>query len=205
MREEEYKDTTENWNRRYENKEYSHLDTPGAAILYKTIALFANECYARTILDVGCGHGNLIKYLDKITLYTGVDISSVALEEAHKIPASYKKELKLGNFKTYPAVNFSPPLDTKTTYDLIVFSGVLAYIEILDNSRIEMITTYVDIHKPRHLVIQTLVPWHDFDLDRDILDKELFPKRYKLVHDKTLMLQIEQYSKRRILLLEVLS
>ncbi len=137
MREEEYKDTTENWNRRYENKEYSHLDTPGAAILYKTIALFANECYARTILDVGCGHGNLIKYLD--------------------------------------------------------------------NSRIEMITTYVDIHKPRHLVISTLVPWHDFDLDRDILDKELFPKRYKLVHDKTLMLQIEQYSKRRILLLEVLS
>ncbi len=66
-----------------------------------------------------------------------------------------------------------------------------------------MITRYVDIHKPNHLVITTPVPWYDLDLDRDILDNELFPIRYELVHDTTLMLQIEQYSKRRLLLLEV--
>ena len=114
MRPAEHKDNTEYWNSRYENEEYSYLDSPGAVNLYKTLAHFAREYHAHTILDIGCGRGNLLKYLDNIVLYTGVDISSAALEEAHKIPTSYKKELRLGNFKTYPAINFSPPLDTTT-------------------------------------------------------------------------------------------
>lgn len=205
MREQEHKDTTEYWDRLYDDNKYEYLDLPGAANLYKTLAHFAKECHAHTILDIGCGRGNLLKYLDNIVLYTGVDISSSALEEARKISTSFKKELKLGNFKTYPAVNFTPPLDKNTTYDLIYFSGILAYLKNVDNSRIEMITAFADIHEPHHLAIATLLPWHDLDLDRDILGTELFPKRYKLVHDKTLVLQIEQYAQRRILLLEVLS
>lgn len=75
---------------------------------------------AKSALDIGCGRGELLRQLkNKGLVVTGIDISSVAIEQAKKITNA---TLYLGNFE-----NFSFP--KKVKFDLIFVKFVLAYVE----------------------------------------------------------------------------
>ncbi len=80
------------------------------------------ECfpYAESALDIGCGRGELLALLkNKGLAVTGIDLSSVAVEQAKKIPGAI---LYLGNFE-----DFSFPKNVK--FDLVFVKFVLAYID----------------------------------------------------------------------------
>lgn len=112
------------WNREYANGDWTYLKTSPSErarsaliidVLYRT---YGN---GGTILDVGCGEGVLADYLhpDEHVLYTGIDISSTAIESA-------KNKSKSLTFKVTPAEDYH--LEGTTRFSTIIFNEVLYYL-----------------------------------------------------------------------------
>jgi len=74
---------------------------------------------ARSMLDVGCASGSLLRSSDGRYAYTGVDISPFAIEQAKGLSPS-------GTFEVGTAETFTP----KAQYDVIVLSEVLYYLTL---------------------------------------------------------------------------
>jgi 2-polyprenyl-3-methyl-5-hydroxy-6-metoxy-1,4-benzoquinol methylase len=95
---------------------------------YALIAGFAKVSQpAKSILDVGCGDGQLIDWVcrDNVQRYVGVDLSKVALEQA-RLAVTTQQCLARGidvRFEAADGMTYSP--DQK--FDAIVFNEVLYY------------------------------------------------------------------------------
>ena len=75
----------------------------------------------KTILDVGCGLGDLIDYLDKVT---GGDFNYIGIDIAEKLISSAKEKYSKPNVE-FHAGDIS--LDILNSVDISVLSGALSY------------------------------------------------------------------------------
>lgn len=78
---------------------------------------YAISRQARSVLDIGCGTGELLKYLPADTVYVGMDISPTAVETAR---ARYAHRLNA----EFHAANFREWRSPLAAYDCIVWAGI---------------------------------------------------------------------------------
>lgn len=72
------------WERAFQEGNWGFLDSESEYAHYSVVASFLQrrgEPY--TLLDIGCGFGSILKYLDlsRLTQYTGVDLAQSALDK----------------------------------------------------------------------------------------------------------------------------
>jgi 2-polyprenyl-3-methyl-5-hydroxy-6-metoxy-1,4-benzoquinol methylase len=104
------------------NNYYRGKPNKGYAPMVERLIVHSLEPYPKaTILDLGCGVGNNIKYLSEVwkdSVFTGVDISDVAIETAKsKVPS---------------AIFFCDSIehiDLINKYDIIFLIGVLEHLQ----------------------------------------------------------------------------
>jgi 2-polyprenyl-3-methyl-5-hydroxy-6-metoxy-1,4-benzoquinol methylase len=95
--------------------DWQQLDTPEQAIRYRYIATAIRSAEAESVLDIGCGEGVLLEYLNGDVVYTGIEPSALAAGRA-----------RLGRGTILHAQCEDVTLDS--TYDAIVFNEVLYYL-----------------------------------------------------------------------------
>lgn len=92
---------------------------------YKDIAKIVNEYKFERILEIGCGPGYTLEYLQNdrdITAYTGFDISYEAIKMC-------KNKIKNSNFEVFQdTIDNTESYLTKNNYDLVVAVDVIEHI-----------------------------------------------------------------------------
>ena len=113
----------EDWNKQLSGRLKSYLggtisiEARNMAVL--TLLRTVHPSVSR-VLDVGCASGSLLRSTMVRELdYTGIDISSVAIEEARRLSPE-------GKFLVAQLQDYNP----ETTYDAIIFSEVLYYLPV---------------------------------------------------------------------------
>jgi 2-polyprenyl-3-methyl-5-hydroxy-6-metoxy-1,4-benzoquinol methylase len=111
------------WENEFESGVWDHLDSldeMGHYLIIVGYVLHFRQKNGRvpTVLDIGCGHGQLYKYLATTGDYdyTGIDISSKAIEQAKL----------LSDNKKFIATDFDS-WTTDSAYDMIIFNESLCY------------------------------------------------------------------------------
>ena len=148
----------------YRNKKYwdaelagpraSYLESRGVAIrnTVMKVLIEQNAPSVRSLLDVGCARGELAKYVD-MDLYTGVDISNYAIEEAKKHYAC--QDVKPGRRITFYCSDMCEYVpEQNEVYDLIVFNEILYYLEI--DEALEQVRRYTKYLAPAGMLIVSL-------------------------------------------------
>jgi 2-polyprenyl-3-methyl-5-hydroxy-6-metoxy-1,4-benzoquinol methylase len=108
--------TPVDWDQSYKAGQYDGAGDRNQGIRYALIAGVVREAGLKSLLDVGCGHGGLRDFLpDSVTKYTGLDISSVALQGAN-----FQRDERTicANVEVW---------EPDDTYDCIVLSEVIYY------------------------------------------------------------------------------
>lgn len=109
------------WEREFALGSWDYLDS--SPIERARHAIIGMQCQlfkpSGAILDVGCGEGTLVDFLNDAqkNKYDGIDISSAAIAKAQK--------KRKGNFVVADALEFLP----KKKYDVIIFNEVLYYLD----------------------------------------------------------------------------
>lgn len=113
--------TAQEWDREYQNGFADILLRDAERKRYETIAdRIKKETGGTTILDLGCGTGELVKYLPKVTSYTGVDFSEIAIGTARKLHKEENYSFVCENIDKYaPAVKMG----------VIIFNESLYYMD----------------------------------------------------------------------------
>jgi len=180
-----------------------YLDTPEATPIFEKQAKIIKAHGYTNILDVGCRHGPINKFLknEKYTDYNyfGYDTSPEPIEIAQKEWEDYPNiNYVCASWNDDIAINFTP--------DVIVFSGVLLYIKD-DAERQEFFEDYMFKHQCSNAVIQE--PYHfqrhwddrlilntitnggldflyeDYDVDEHYLDVPVFAGK-RAIYDVTI-------------------
>lgn len=84
----------------------------------------ANWVNGNTILDCGCGRGEMLKYLSNISKYTGIDVNKTIIENAKMCTKQLDIDtdffvLQLGKDK----------LNLQNKYDIIIMSAILEHLD----------------------------------------------------------------------------
>ncbi len=106
----------------YASSEWDYLRSIGEAPRFGVVSAYCRLLAPKgAILEIGCGEGILLDHLDRdrFSSYSGVDISSVAIERARAL------ESPTTRFFCADAEQFSPD----RSFDLIVFNEVLEYFD----------------------------------------------------------------------------
>jgi 2-polyprenyl-3-methyl-5-hydroxy-6-metoxy-1,4-benzoquinol methylase len=115
------KQSTAEWDEQYRSGAWNYLRSieqgPRYAIISSWIKFLVNP--RGSVLDIGCGEGLLLEWLDEAVTYNGVDWSTVAIERARD---SHKGEGQR-TFHCASAEEFFPSCQQK--FDCIVFNEVL--------------------------------------------------------------------------------
>ena len=107
------------WDNEYESGKWDYMQSIEELGRYSVIAGYATYLKAKSVLDVGCGDGNLIRLLPLMESYVGVDISPIALTKAQEaIDTRPNYCLIESDFDTYLPTN---------KFDLVVFGESLYY------------------------------------------------------------------------------
>lgn len=82
--------SVENWERQFEDGHWEYLDSLDEFFRYMVILGYLHRLWERPyVLDVGCGHGSLWRWMDEFSLsvqgYHGIDISVTAIEQAKSL------------------------------------------------------------------------------------------------------------------------
>ncbi|MFA5127351.1 MAG: class I SAM-dependent methyltransferase [Patescibacteria group bacterium] len=108
------------WEKEFSAGKWNYLDSnPAERARSAVIAIYCQYFYPKAkILDVGCGLGTILDFLNSIQRkkYLGIDISKVAITKARKKKANFKN-IDFNAFKS------------KTKYDIIIFNEVLYYLD----------------------------------------------------------------------------
>jgi 2-polyprenyl-3-methyl-5-hydroxy-6-metoxy-1,4-benzoquinol methylase len=113
------------WDTEYSIGRWRYLDKQNNAGINGVLSAYVDQ-YARggSILDVGCGTGTISQELplDSYSLYTGVDVSTVAIETAQaRCDAARRAKTR---FYVGDVTRFQPP----GLYNLILLKEVLYYL-----------------------------------------------------------------------------
>ncbi len=107
----------ETWNFQYQQGQWNHL--LGEQERNKVLGEMGRRYHPNpTILDVGCGFGNLLQHLS-FQRYLGIDFSAVALDQA---PRSANVQ-----FICIEAEQFQ----TEEKFDIVIFNEILYYLDAL--------------------------------------------------------------------------
>lgn len=107
------------WDRQYSEGHWEYLTSLAEMPRYAIIAGFTKFLQPlESILDVGCGSGQLVDwvYRDDVQRYVGIDLSKVAVEEASRANAQ-------AQFEVADASTYVP----NQKFDVIIFNEVLYY------------------------------------------------------------------------------
>lgn len=104
----------------YRSGQWDLLDTPAERCRYESLARqVRNHWGGGAVLDVGCGQGRLLDFIavDRLTSYTGIDLSPTALERGRQLhPAPCRFEV----------ADFNQWRDS-TLCDVVVFNESIGY------------------------------------------------------------------------------
>ncbi|MCA9541980.1 MAG: class I SAM-dependent methyltransferase, partial [Myxococcales bacterium] len=139
------------WNRRYRSGAFDYLDEEGGQAMFADIAARVQAVGARSVLDVGCWHGNLLRALDDIDTYVGFDLSDLAVEQARSIEKPFDVRFAVGDLTAYP-IEAMP-------FDVIYLGGCMGYVE----DKIGVIVEYARRYQARHLIWQETPGFVDID------------------------------------------
>ena len=117
--------------------QWDYLDGPAEMPRYATIFGYARASNSHaSVLDVGCGAGILLHWLDRdIERYVGIDLSSTAIEQARS-----QHLLDSARFEVADAATFN----TNDRFDIIVLNEILYYM----NSPDSLLYRYENFLKP---------------------------------------------------------
>lgn len=115
-----YTYATDTWNEEYLSGRWDYFESLDEMPHYILCAAYAQHIQPNpTILDVGCGYGTLLNYLEIFGFqsYVGIDFSQAAIER-----------VKTGNHEnaTFEVASFEI-WDTSRTFDVIIFCESLYY------------------------------------------------------------------------------
>lgn len=113
------------WEKMYHSGYSLKLDCLDQSPRHYVVAGMVTDLLQRPahVLDVGCGNGTLVKYLQHIIIsYKGIDISDTAIYQATKQYEGFANiTFEVGQLSTQTSCS---------TYDTILFNEVLYYIPI---------------------------------------------------------------------------
>lgn len=111
------------WDEEFKCGKWDYLEIYKNDIIYGYIKKYSS---GGSILDLGCGSGNTCKDLDsgEYTLYTGVDISDVAIKKARSNCESIKQKHRENEFIISDVIKYEPA----QRYDVILFRESLYYL-----------------------------------------------------------------------------
>jgi 2-polyprenyl-3-methyl-5-hydroxy-6-metoxy-1,4-benzoquinol methylase len=115
--------SAKDWDKEYASGDWARLEKNFAEIgHYGVIYNYARFLQARTILDVGCGHGVLIPLLKSLSYehYLGIDLSSVAIRMATETHGDARTSFSAADAAAFKSDN---------TFDLIIFNECLYYLK----------------------------------------------------------------------------
>jgi 2-polyprenyl-3-methyl-5-hydroxy-6-metoxy-1,4-benzoquinol methylase len=110
------------WDKEYESGRWKHCEVTPRAYVYTFVEKY---CRGGSILDLGCGSGNTGNEIDvaKFDEYTGIDISTVAVQKAlarsEECGRAAKNRYFQGDVESY---------DPRRKFDVILFRESIYYI-----------------------------------------------------------------------------
>lgn len=185
----EKKSRAEYWDRRHEKGAFGYLDGDDGAPLFAEVARIVREGGARSVMDVGCWHGNLLRALDDVERYVGVDLSQRALDAAATIETSIAVELYAGDLARLPV--------PETQVDAIYFGACLGYVD----DPVSTICAYADRYRPK------LIIWQEASGFVDVvahLPRLWMAGRFQLRAYIDRKFELRKFARRRIAVMEVL-
>ena len=133
----------------YEDHYYDYLCTTYDAPL-QAAAILLNNITGKGdgghVLDVGCGQGQLCKFLKKERRYYGFDASSVAVGRARADYEEGERRFEVGRIESH-SVN--------ERFEAIMFGNVLHCIVAFED-HIKFLNTYINLYHPHHFVLYEL-------------------------------------------------
>lgn len=113
----------ERWEEQFKSGRWKQLDSLDEYFRYMIIIGYLHRLWnTPSVLDVGCGHGSLLRRIEDLGLhvqcYHGIDISLTAIEQAKPL------EREGVTFEVVDVERWVPP----RTYDVIVFNESLYYL-----------------------------------------------------------------------------
>jgi SAM-dependent methyltransferase len=117
------------WDREYRAGRWDYLLAPREQGRLAVTACYVHLFGPGALLDVGCGAAGLYRHLDprRVSAYTGVDLSAVALEQARREVIPPPREAAIpAELVEASAESFTPPKGRR--YDAIVLAEVLYFV-----------------------------------------------------------------------------
>lgn len=137
-------------NKWYDEDHYYYLDSKPAQMLYRSVAYMLHDFGCKSILDVGCHHGNLVPYLQRHALerYVGIDLCGRAIETARKrYQDDCRVEFLNDDWHSLATV------ENCGKFDGIYFGGVLFYVP---EPKYSFLADFLRVTKAEIFVIQEL-------------------------------------------------
>jgi 2-polyprenyl-6-hydroxyphenyl methylase/3-demethylubiquinone-9 3-methyltransferase len=154
------------WDRMFSEGEWDYLDSSGEAARYALIAGYIHRLSDQIhVLDVGCGAGVLMRYLDQSRVrYRGIDLSPSAVAQAReRFPQADLKVADIGDYEP----------TTRERFDALVFNEVLPHVD----DPLGSLTRYLEFLRPDGIAVistyQNTNPRSNAAMFSDLLNEAL--------------------------------
>ena len=107
------------WDKEYGTGKWEYMQSIEELGRYSAIMGYCRYLKARSVLDVGCGDGNLATLLPGLDAYIGIDISAIALRKGQNLA-------DINSNYCFVEADFDVYVPS-STFDLIVFNESLYY------------------------------------------------------------------------------
>jgi len=175
------------------NWEPDHVDYLDTDAMYQFISTKIKNVSARSLLDVGCFKGNLLKQMSDIQEYTGIEIVDDWAQEAERRCAEKHFSCRVfGGNRSGAFENLAPP---QQHYDVVYIGAVFEYVviehsteranllELHDQDILEtLLKEYLDKYTPEYVIWQIPPQWnHALNPAKTGFVKQTFEKHLDLL------------------------